>query len=566
MSEPKEPNALSQISRSLFRREFLKAGVALGAGALSRGIFASEAEGLAGASAWKASGMRGAVAGGGAAAVNAAARVIEQGGNAADAAATMLLAMCVTDSSMFCFGGEVPIIHHDGATGNIEVIAGMGTAPKLATLEHFKKGIPRHGPESAAVPAALDAIVTLLSRHGTFTFASAAKPMMVLLGAGKNEWHGDLVATVTQLIDAEKKAGDRVAGLRAVADCFYRGSVAAALDKWSQAHGGLLLAEDLAAHVTRIEKPVTASYRGFTVCKCGPWTQGPCLLEALEIIEGFDVKAMGRQSAEAVHVAVEALKLALADRDVFYADPLFESVPLEALLSGEYAAMRRKLIDLEHASLELRPGDPLGGRPLLDRHDPRFGPPSASHDTTTCLAADAAGNFVAATPSGWGGVLAGSTGVWLNSRLQSFNNWPESPNRIMPGKRPRITLTPTLLLKEGRPVLAISVAGGDGQDQATLQMVMNFVDFGMTAADSVTAERFGTDHHIGSFGQTPPLLGSLSINPGVGEATISLLRGKGHKVRVSGGALWNPCVLQRDETGRFHAAGDPRAGRHAAAS
>ena len=553
-------------SRSLFRREFLKAGVVFGAATLSRGILAAEVENRASASAWKASGMRGAVAGGGAGAVNAAAKVIEHGGNAADAAATMLLAMCVTDSSMFCFGGEAPIIYHDGATGSVEVIAGMGTAPKLATLEHFKKGIPRHGPESAAVPAALDAIVTLLSRHGTFTFANAAKPMLVLLGGGKMAWHADLAATVSQLTDAERAAGDRLAGLRAVADCFYRGPVAAALDKWSQAHGGLLRAEDMAAHVTRIEKPVTANYRGFTVCKCGPWTQGPCLLEALEIIEGFDVKAMGWQSAEAVHVAVEALKLALADRDVFYADPLFESVPLEALLSGEYAVMRRKLIDLEHASLELRPGDPLGRRPLLDRNDPRFGPPSASHDTTTCLAADAAGNFVAATPSGWGGVLAGSTGVWLNSRLQSFNNWPESPNRIMPGKRPRITLTPTLLLKEGRPVLAVSVAGGDGQDQATLQLVMNYVDFGMTAADSVAAERFGTDHHIGSFGQTPPLLGSLLINTGVGEATISALRRKGHKVRVSGGALWNPCVLQRDEAGQFHAAGDPRAGRHAAAS
>ena len=305
----------------------------------------------------------------------------------------------------------------------------MGTAPKLATLEHFKKGIPRHGPESAAVPAALDAIVTLLSRHGTFTFANAAKPMLVLLGVGKMAWHADLAATVSQLTDAERAAGDRLAGLRAVADCFYRGPVAAALDKWSQAHGGLLRAEDMAAHVTRIEKPVTANYRGFTVCKCGPWTQGPCLLEALEIIEGFDVKAMGWQSAEAVHVAVEALKLALADRDVFYADPLFESVPLEALLSGEYAVMRRKLIDLEHASLELRPGDPLGRRPLLDRNDPRFGPPSASHDTTTCLAADAAGNFVAATPSGWGGVLAGSTGVWLNSRrsrCSSLGSWLSS--------------------------------------------------------------------------------------------------------------------------------------------
>lgn len=548
----------------MFRREFLKAGILTGAAVLSGGSTVAE-EAASKSAGWKASGMRGAVAGGEAASVNAASKVLEQGGNAADAAATMLLAMSVTDSSLFCFGGEVPIIYHDGATGKVEVIAGMGTAPKLATLEHFQKGIPRGGPESAAVPAALDAIATLLIRHGTRTFAAAAEPMLALLGAGQEKWHADLRATVGQLIAAEKAAADRPAGLRAVADCFYRGPVAAALDEWSRTNGGLIRAEDLAAHVTRIEEPVTASYRGYTVCKCGPWTQGPCLLQALGLIEGFDVKALGRSSAEAVHLAVEALKLAFADRDVFYADPLFEKVPLEALLADEYTALRRKLIDPDHASLELRPGDPLGGKPLLDRTDPRFGPPGASHDTTTCLAADAAGNFVAATPSGWGGVLAGSTGIWLNSRLQSFNRWPHSPNRIAPGKRPRITLTPTLLLRAGRPVLAISVAGGDGQEQAALQMVMNYVDHGMSAAESVAAGRFGTDHHIGSFGQTPPSLGSLVIHADAGEATIAALKAKGHKVRSVVGALWTPCVLQRDETGRFQAAGDPRAGRHAAA-
>ena len=551
----------------LVRRDFLKASAMIGAAALSGSPSMADApfEKRASTSAWKADGMRGAVAGGGAEAVSAAAEAIARGGNAADSAATMLLAMCVTDSSMFCFGGEVPIIYHDGATGKVEVIAGMGTAPKLATLEHFKNGIPRTGAESAAVPAALDAIVTLLSRHGTFTFAAAVKPAMALLAAGKMEWHPDLMATITQLIEAESAAADRLAGLRAVADCFYRGPVAAALDKWSQANGGLIRAEDLAAHVARIEEPVTADYRGFTVCKCGPWTQGPCLLEALQIIAGFDVRAMGRQSPDAVHLAVEALKLGLADRDVYYADPLFEKVHVEALLSTEYAAMRRKLIELDRASQELRPGDPVGGRALLDRRDPRFGPPGVSHDTTTCLAADAAGNFVAATPSGWGGVLAGKTGIWLNSRLQSFNTWPQSPNRIVPGKRPRITLSPTLLLKAGRPVLAVSVAGGDGQDQAALQMVMNYVDFGMAADESVAADRFGTDHHIGSFGQTPPSLGSLSINPGAGEATMKVLAERGHKVRVSNGPLWSPCVLQRNEAGRFFSAGDPRAGRHAAA-
>ncbi len=516
--------------------------------------------------AWKASGKRGAVAGGGAAAVRAANEAMRRGGNAADAAATMLLALCVTDSSMFCFGGEVPIIHHDGATGKVEVIAGMGMAPRLATLEHFAHGIPRSGPESAAVPAALDAIVTLLSRHGTISFAAAAGPTMELLRSRKPGWHADLAATLAQLTDAEKAAADRGAGLRAVANCFYRGPVAAALDRWSRDNGGLLRAEDLAAHVTRIEEPVTAEYRGFTVCKCGPWTQGPCLLEALQIIEGYDVKGIGRHTAEGVHTTVEALKLALADRDVFYADPLFEKVPLDVLLSAEYAAMRRALIDMGSASLELRPGDPLGSRPLLDYEAPPFGPPGPDHDTTTCLAADAAGNFVAATPSGWGGALAGSTGVWLNSRLQSFNPWPRSPNRIVPGKRPRITPSPTLLLQAGRPVLGLSVAGGDGQDQVALQMVMNYVDHGLAPQASVVGARFISKHRIGSFGQTAPEPGRLLINPGAGEPTIAALRARGHDVSVTRHLLGNPCVLLRDESGELHAAGVARGGRHAAAT
>jgi len=235
------------------------------------------------------------------------------------------------------------------------------------------------------------------------------------------------------------------------------------------------------------------------------------------------------------------------------------------MLSGEYAALRRSLIDMERASREIRPGDPLGHKPLLDPQDLRFGVELPTHDTSTCLAADAAGNFVAATPSGWGGVLAGTTGIWLNSRLQSFNTWPQSPNRIMPGKRPRITLTPTLLLKAGRPVLAVSVAGGDLQEQCTLQLVMNYVDHGLRPDDSVAAPRFSTRHRIGSFGQTRPTLGNLKINPMVGRETAETLLAMGHSVILTNRARGFPCVLQRDESGEFHAAGDRQGGRHVAA-
>ena len=414
------------------------------------------------------------------------------------------------------------------------MIAGQGAAPRLATLDHFKGpgGIPARGIEAAAVPAALDACLTLLDRFGTMTFTQVIAPTQALLRqpARPAAWHADLARTLETLVDAEAQAhpggsalpaGDRTRGLRLVADAFYRGPIARRIDAWSSAHGGLIRYVDLATHTTRVEEPVAVEYHGLTVYKCGPWTQGPYLLEALQILKDIDLKAMGHNRPDAVHTIVETMKLALADRDTFYADPLFAEVPLAALLSPEYAALRRGLIDPKHASLERRPGDPRGGKALLDpaadparRHVPP--PPAAAHDTTTCVVADRFGNVVAATPSGWSGVVAGDTGVWLGSRLQSFNVWNDHPNVIEPGKRPRITLSPTLVLRDNKPVLAISVAGGDNQDQMILQLLLNHFEFGLDPAASVVAPRFMTDHLINSFRQTPPALGKLRINPEIG--------------------------------------------------
>src|SRR5207237_6699191 len=191
----------------------------------------------------------------------------------------------------------------------------------------------------------------------------------------------------------------------------------------------------------------------------------------------------------------------------------FAHVPMKELLSPEYIKLRRGLIDPLHASLVQRPGDPEHMKALLEKFDPRIGTGGEGQDTTTCVVADGQGNVVAATPSGFSGVVAGNTGVYLGTRLQSFNNWPGSPNCIEPGKRPRITLTPTLVLKDGKPVLAVSVAGGDMQDQAALQMVLDALDFGLSPAESVTAPRFGTNHFVGSFRQAPPALGSLLLYP-----------------------------------------------------
>jgi gamma-glutamyltranspeptidase/glutathione hydrolase len=513
---------------------------------------------------WEASGMRGAVAAGGAEAVAAGLATLQGGGNAVDAAVATILAQSVTDANAFCFGGEVPILIYDTRRGTVEVIAGQGAAPRLATRDYFLTHggkIPLSGITAAAVPATLDALLTALDRSGTLRFAEVAAPTLAILDRHERPWHADMARTIRELIRAESVATDRRRGLRLAADCFYRGPIARRIDEWSRASGGLLRYADMAQHTTRIEEPATAEYRGHTIVKCGPWTQGPCLLQTLQLLEGFDLKAAA--PADAIHLQAEALKLALADRDEFYADPLFADVPLAGLLAPSYAHSRRLLIDPKRASLVIRPGDPRRERPLL-APSAASGGGDSGHDTTTCVVADAQGNVVAATPSGWSGVLAGDTGVWLGSRLQSFNLVENRPNVIEPGKRPRITLTPTLVLQDSKPVLAVSVAGGDLQDQVCLQMVVDAIDRGMTPAESVRAPRFSTDHCLSSFGQAAPKLGSLAVNPDVGDGVIAELKSRGHDVTTPPGAIAAPVVL-RLEGKTLHAAGDPKAGRHAGA-
>lgn len=522
-----------------------------------------------GRTSWHATGRRGAVVAGHASAVQAGMAVMTGGGNAADTAAATILALSVTDHGAFCFGGEVPILVWNAERQNVEVLCGQGAAPRLATRDYFAQrgGIPGSGLAPAAVPGAFDAVLTLLDRHGTRTFAQVVAPTLALLDRHEQAWHADLAVTLRRLVAAEQEAaGDRRRGLKLVADYFYRGPLAEELAAWCEANGGLIRADDLARHTTRVEEPVSIEYRGHTVYKCGPWTQGPYALETLRLLEGFDLKSLGHNRPQTIHLAVEAMKLALADRDVYYADPLFVDVPLTELLSKSYAELRRPLIDPVRASLEQRPGDPRGQRALLADAEARAGLHGPARDTTTCLVADAAGNAIAATPSGWSGVLAGKTGIWLGSRLQSFNTWAGHPNCIQPGKRPRITLTPTLVTREGRPVLAISVAGGDAQDQATLQLLLGAIDFGLKPADSVTAPRFGTNHHVGSFRQTPPELGSLELYKSADTQLVRELEQRGHKVKLIKPPYASPTVLAIDpKTGQLDGAGDPLAGRHAAA-
>ncbi len=527
---------------------------------------------------WKDSGQGGAVAAGKAASVAAGIEILSQGGNAADAAAATLLALAVTDYGNFAIGGEVPLLIFDAKQQEVKVLCGQGAAPlDPKTIEwYYAHGIPSKGSMQAApVPGAIDLCVTLLKLYGTISFEQAVRPTLALLDQGKEDWHQRLAITLRKLVEAERnQAGTREAKLSASRDRFYTGDIADELEAWYIATGAFLRKADLAAHRTLVEDPVSVTYRDYTVYKCGPWTQGPYLCQTLRLLEGFDLKAMGHQSADYIHVVTEALKLGLADRDEYYADPRFVDVPLRQLLSDEYTSLRRPLIEMSAASLIRRPGDPRGMRALLDTGSSGESPGTIPiRDTTTCVVADRWGNVVAATPSC--NLLTnqpGPSGVTQGNRVRSLNTAPGHPNRVQPGKRPRITLTPTLVTKNGKPVIAISVAGGDLQDQTTLNVLLNHIEFGMSPDQAVTAPRFNTSHHQDSFDPNPDRAaaflgaGTLRVNEAIGADVRDDLARRGHKLSTTPGAIANPVMIYIDPENRMiHAAGDPKAGRHAAA-
>src|SRR5436190_19650065 len=305
--------------------------------------------------------------------------------------------------------------------------------------------------------------------------------------------------------------------------------------------GGVMTEEDLAGYHGRIEEPASAPYRGYSVYKAGFWNQGPALLQTLRLLEGFNLSAMGAGSADAVHTTVEAIKLAYADRDRYYGDPDFVRVPGDVLLSGPYAALRRGLIDPKRASLEQRPGDPARGTALLDlpataRRQVEPEPPGTEHgDTTSIQVADASGNLFSATPSsGWllgGAFVAGATGVPMSNRMQAFNLDASSPNVLAGGKRPRTTLTPTIVLEDGKPFLAIGTPGGDSQDQQILLVLLNIIDFGMDVQAAIEAPRVNSLHTVSSFENHRSEPGVLEVETSLPAAVLAELEARGHVLR-----------------------------------
>jgi len=522
---------------------------------------------------WNSSGKGGAVAAGGKDAVAAGISMLEQGGNAADAAAATLLALSITDYGSFAIGAEIPLIIYDARKKEVKVLCGLGGAPlnKKAIEWYYENDIPSDGSLKAApVPGALSLCITTVKLYGTMSFEQVVAPSLALLDSGGKDWYANLAVTFRKLVETEKKTrGNRKKKLQAARDRFYKGDIADALVDFYKKNGGLLRKRDLARHVTRVEDPIKVNYRGYTVCKCDTWTQGPYLCQTLRLLEGFPLKNMGHLSADYIHVLTEALKLGFADRDEYYGDPLFADVPIEALLSDEYTELRRPLIDMNKASIEVRPGDPVNMKAVKGPGTYRPGPGG----TTTCVVADRWGNFVAATPSGNRPyAVCNELGVAHGNRLRSLNTTKGHPNRIEPGKRPRITLTPTIVLKDGKAVIAISVAGGDLQDQTTLNCLLNHIEFGMMPKDAVTAPRFNTGHQQDSFNPNPDrketlgTLASLTLNEDIDESIRRELAERGHKIKTTSGPIAHPVMIYLDQkTGMIYAAGDPKARRHAAA-
>ncbi|HZI88370.1 MAG TPA: gamma-glutamyltransferase family protein [Pyrinomonadaceae bacterium] len=582
-------------------------------------------------------GKRGVVAGGHPLSVEAGMRILQQGGNATDAGVATILAASVIEFSHFSFGGEVPILIKLKGR-EVGVVEGMGPAPMKATREFFvnrekqspgmatmagaKPGaIPSTGPLPATVPAVLDACIVALDQFGTKSLAEVMQPAIELAdgfpidelrvqyiktrGSVFSNWpeakrvfmpngkvpnvgdmfvQADLARTLREIVGAEKlavrrarNAGDkRHIGLTAARDYFYRGPIGRRIGDYMQKNGGLIAAEDLARFRADVGKPVKADYRGYEVYKAGFWTAGPALVETLNLLEGFDLKKLGHNSPDYIHTLAEALKLALADRDRYYGDPDFVRIPATQLLSKDYAALRRSLIQQQQASLEQQPGDPLNMKAVLASATKSVGRLSTvprverANDTTCVNVIDKDGNLFSATPSGaWlPAVVAGDTGVLMGQRLQSALTDPNSPNVVAPGKRPRITLTPTLVMRNGEPFMVLSTPGGDNQDQALLQVMLNIIEFGMNPQEAVEGPRFDTQHYVSSFDDHEFLPGSLNVESRISEKTIAELKARGHKVKVQSdwGTLSAPTVIVYNTlTGVSSGGADPRRGRYAVA-
>ena len=544
----------------------------------------------------------------------AGAMMFSKGGNAVDAACAMLGATS-TMWDVLSWGGETQALIYDPNTRKVIGINAVGVAPAGATAEHFTdQGLahpPRYGPEAAVTPGTPGGLMVMLAEWGTLSLADVLEPSIQMAdgypieaqaansierfkdqiaewpysaevffthpgeereapSAGEIFRQPDLAATLRALVEAERRALDagksRAEAIYAAYDRFYRGDIAQEFVRGSAEQGGLITMEDMAGWEVHLEEPAMTTYKGIEVYKLTSWTQGPVMLQALNILETLDLESMGYNSARYIHALYQAMNHAFADRDFYYGDPYFPpQEPIEGLLSKEYAQHRAARIDWDKNDPDVRPGDPYpfqgGANPYLEileawRTDRDFSEPGgeagASADgtavadfdetftlgTTSIEAADAEGWVVSITPSGgWiPAVIAGRTGIGMSQRAQSFVLYEaENPyNVIQPGKRPRVTLTPGLALKDGQPFLAFAVQGGDTQDQNLIQFFLNVVEFGMDVQQAAEAANITSYQMRSSFGGHESSPGRLRLTDDVPPWVRAELRDLGYDLVFSG--------------------------------
>jgi gamma-glutamyltranspeptidase/glutathione hydrolase len=535
-------------------------------------------------------------------AATAGASIFQKGGNAVDAACAMLAANC-TMWDVLAWGGETQALIYNPQTGKVIAINALGIAPTGATPELYKsKGMafpPEYGPLAAVTPGTPGGLCTMLAEYGTMSLKEVLAPALQMAEGYPIEaqtansiennkemikqWpyskavflthpgedreapepgeifiQKDLQQTLQKMIEAEqlalKKGKSRKEAIYAAYDRFYKGDIAKEYARGCQEQGGLITEKDLSSWKVKIEEPLSVNYKGIEVYKLQQWTQGPAMLQALNILENFDLKAMGYNSAKYIHTVYQAMNLAFADRDFYYGDPDFApEEPIKGLLSKEYARERSKAINPQRNEADAGPGDPY---PFEGKTNPytelienwshtRLNPERTTDDqylkdfhagTTSIQAADEAGWVVSVTPSGgWiPSCIAGKTGMGMSQRLQSFVlDASQNPfNVLEPGKRPRVTLTPGMALKDGKPLLSFAVQGGDSQDQDLLQCFLNVVEFGMTIQEAVEAPNIVSYQMRSSFGNHERKPGAVLLNSQTPNYVLKELRTMGYSIAL----------------------------------
>jgi gamma-glutamyltranspeptidase/glutathione hydrolase len=564
--------------------------------------------------------------------------MLERGGNAFDAAVATAFTLQIVEPHLNGPGGEVPMLLWSKKKGRVEAVCGQGVTPAGATVAYYRglglDLVPGTGLLATTVPGAFGAWLKVLRDYGTLKLADVLAPAIAYAGSGyplvaripaaietvkdffRQEWPssaaiylpgGDvpktgrlfrnptIAATYQRVVrEAEAAGGDRDAQIEAARNAWYAGFVAEAIDKFCRGeavmdnsgrrHRGLLSGEDMASWRPTIEAPLTYDYHGYTVAKCGPWTQGPIFLQQLALLRDLDLDGMDTLGGRFVHTVTEAAKLAFADREAWYADPNFIDVPMTSLLGDAYNAERRKLIG-ESASFELRPGSPDGRKPRLAQlvqtsaAGPGIGEPTMSRDGEALVLAngetrgdtchvdviDRWGNMISATPSG--GWLQSSPvipelGFQLNTRGQMF--WLEEglPTSMAPRRRPRTTLSPSFALKDGEPYMAFGTPGGDQQDQWSTIFFLRHVHHGMNLQEAIDAPAWHTEHMPSSFYPRQAKPGYLGLEGRFPATTVDELRRRGHDVQV--GEDWSEgrlsaCAVERTPEGTvLKAAANPR--------